>query len=114
MSCASALLNSEGGFRCSVSGNGCVFIAPDSKLCAAIYQEGPDAKRDKCEDCADFYVESGRRCCKQEPLALINGKIQKSKFIEADVVCCGGFTSKIAKGSKNVKKLRRTFASQKA
>lgn len=31
------------GWECSVSGGACVFLFPDSKRCAEIYGEGPDA-----------------------------------------------------------------------
>jgi len=35
------------GYECNVSGSSCVFIFPDSKLCAELYQAGPDAGEEK-------------------------------------------------------------------
>lgn len=38
----------DGRFQCSVTGDGCIFLVPNEKacaaICAAIYGEGPDAK----------------------------------------------------------------------
>ena len=31
------------GWACAVSGGACMFVVPDSKRCAAVYGEGPDA-----------------------------------------------------------------------
>ncbi len=31
------------GWGCSVSGGECIFLFPNSKLCAEVYGEGPDA-----------------------------------------------------------------------
>lgn len=79
---------------CLVSGSSCMFFIPNSKKCAEIYNEGPDATVDKCEDCKDFYIENNKRCCKQEPLALVDGSIVNSKYIENDVTSCGAFERK--------------------
>lgn len=35
------------GWECSVSGGACMFLLPDSKLCAVEYGEGPDADNDE-------------------------------------------------------------------
>jgi hypothetical protein len=47
------------GWACTVSGDGCMFYCPDSKTCAVVYQEGPDA--DKLDTillhCKDCYAE---------------------------------------------------------
>ena len=42
-SCAKFDVDS-GRWSCSVSGDGCMFFLPDSKLCAERYGEGPDAE----------------------------------------------------------------------
>jgi len=82
------------GSTCSVSGSSCMFLLPDSKKCADLYGEGPDASTDICEDCYNFYVDNGKRCCRLEPLALIDGDIVSSKYIEDDVTSCGAFKPK--------------------
>lgn len=43
MSCKCAHPDGEGRYNCDVSGDGCMFFCPDSKACAVIYGEGPDA-----------------------------------------------------------------------
>ncbi|TWH48529.1 hypothetical protein [Sporomusa sp. KB1] len=30
-------------YQCAVSGDDCMFLLPDSKVCAVLYGEGPDA-----------------------------------------------------------------------
>lgn len=35
------------GWVCSVTGGACAFLLPDSRLCAAVYGEGPDAENIK-------------------------------------------------------------------
>lgn len=35
------------GYGCDVSGGECMFIIPNSKVCAEIYGEGPDAYPDE-------------------------------------------------------------------
>ncbi len=35
------------GWACGVTGGECAFLMPDSKLCAAVYGEGPDADKIK-------------------------------------------------------------------
>lgn len=83
------------GWACSVSDGPCMFMVPDSKQCAEKYNEGPDANQDKCEDCGNFYREDGKRCCKLCPYSerelFSNGQLFKSKYIDNDVVSCGGF-----------------------
>ncbi|MBA4510318.1 hypothetical protein H1057_20225 [Clostridium sporogenes] len=100
MSCKCASYNGEGRYNCSISGDGCIYLIPNSKRCAEEYGEGPDAPQDKCEDCKDFYYnEENKRCCKREGhLTYIEGQgIVKSPLIEDVVVCCGGF-----KGRENI------------
>lgn len=48
MSCKCATFDpEEGRYSCSVSGDGCVFLFnPNSKRCAELYGEGPDAVED--------------------------------------------------------------------
>lgn len=41
--CKCASFDLDEGWKCSVSGNRCVYIIPDSKACARDYGEGPDA-----------------------------------------------------------------------
>ena len=45
MSCKCATYDWDTGrYDCSVSGSECVFLRPDSKACAELYGEGPDAE----------------------------------------------------------------------
>ena len=45
MACSCATFDpDEGRYLCEVSGDGCVFFIPNSKRCAEIYGEGPDAE----------------------------------------------------------------------
>lgn len=78
-----------------------MFIVPDSKRCAKLYGEGPEANQDRCEDCDSFYMEERTRCCKQSPWSerdlYTMGKLVLSKYIDDDVVCCGGFQKKEGK-----------------
>lgn len=93
MSCKCAKFDSEvGRYSCSVSDDGCVFMIPNSKLCAEMYGEGPDAETDKCEDCKKFYVENNKRCCSREPEQFKDGEFIKSKFLN-NITCCGEFIS---------------------
>ena len=45
MSCMKAVFNEENGWECDVTGDGCVFVMPNSKKCAELYQEGPDVTK---------------------------------------------------------------------
>lgn len=40
----------EGRYSCSVSGDGCMYMFPNSKRCAEDYGEGPDANTDGEEE----------------------------------------------------------------
>ena len=42
MSCKCANFDSDEGWKCSVSGDRCVYMIPNSKACAEMYGEGPD------------------------------------------------------------------------
>ena len=43
MSCSAAKFDpDEGRYQCDVSGNGCMYMIPDSKRCAEDWGEGPD------------------------------------------------------------------------
>jgi hypothetical protein len=45
MSCKCAKFDSDSGrYKCDVSGDGCMYMFPDSKRCAEEYGEGPDVK----------------------------------------------------------------------
>ena len=91
MNCScSKFIPEEGRYRCDVSGDGCMFMIPDSKLCAEMYGEGPDVQRYKCEDCIYFYLEDGERCCKKEPLHFKDGEFIKSKYLY-NLTYCGGY-----------------------
>ncbi len=84
-------------YSCGVTGGGCVFMMPDSKRCAELYGEGPDADTERCEDCSEFYLEDGKRCCKKEPYNsdMWNKETmqyERSKYIVC--ACCGGYTPK--------------------
>lgn len=95
MGCKCAKFDGEGRYECAVTGDGCVFLFPNSKACAELYGEGPDANSDVCEDCMAFYLEDDKRCCVEEPLTTNeNMEIVNSKYIDDDVVCCGGFKRK--------------------
>lgn len=44
MSCKCAKQTDEWhGWECEITGGECMFLRPDSKACAEIYEEGPDA-----------------------------------------------------------------------
>ena len=44
MSCRAAIpCDQYHGWECDVSGSACLFLPPNSKLCAEMYGEGPDA-----------------------------------------------------------------------
>lgn len=44
MGCTCAIKSDQyHGFECEIVGGGCMFMRPDSKLCAAMFGEGPDA-----------------------------------------------------------------------
>ena len=47
-SCAT-ITDNWNGYECEVTGGACVFIRPNSKACAEIYGEGPDAHPDEKE-----------------------------------------------------------------
>lgn len=75
------------GSTCLVTGDSCMFFIPDSKACAEVYGEGPDAEIDKCEDCKFFYMKDGKRCCTSKPFY----HEPRTEFLEDDLVSCGGF-----------------------
>lgn len=47
MSCKCASWDSDRGNVCSVTGDGCMFMIPNSKACAEMYGEGPDADNEE-------------------------------------------------------------------
>lgn len=48
MSCKCAIATDEySGWECSITGGRCMFLVPNSKKCAEIYGEGPDAEDKK-------------------------------------------------------------------
>lgn len=46
MSCKCASFDLDEGWKCSVSGDRCMYMFPDSKRCADDYGEGPDANEE--------------------------------------------------------------------
>jgi len=51
MSCKCATFQpDEGRWSCSVSGDGCMYLIPNSKKCAEQFGEGPDTYPDEDEN----------------------------------------------------------------
>ena len=50
MSCKCSSWDMDEGYKCSVTGDSCVFMTPNSKSCAELYGEGPDAENDELKD----------------------------------------------------------------
>jgi hypothetical protein len=47
MACKCAKFDPDSGrYECLVSGNGCMYMIPDSKRCAKEWGEGPDAQHE--------------------------------------------------------------------
>lgn len=59
MSCKCASFDSDScRWECSVSGDGCIFVIPNSKACAEMYGEGPDVyEESKTEELRDYERE---------------------------------------------------------
>lgn len=100
MSCKCAKYDgSTGRYECSVSGDGCMFIIPDSKKCAEVYEEGPEAHKDeKCENCQGLKMIDGKRYCTSTwGRAMMDvelfGDIKHMDVVPIDeeCICCGGF-----------------------
>lgn len=79
------------GWECIIQGGPCMYLMPNSKACARDYGEGPDAYHPKCEDCADFSLEDGKRCCKTHPYYPVAPGEEKPKYLEDNTASCGGF-----------------------
>ena len=65
MSCKCSTFNPDGRYQCSVSGDGCMFLTPNSKACAEKYGEGPDAIEIKlvtCQEIEDDVCQSHGLC----------------------------------------------------
>jgi hypothetical protein len=71
-----------------------MYLIPDSKACAEDFGEGPDAVHGECKECEKFYLDNGRRCCKEGTAKLKDGEYIVDQYIEDDVVCCGAFNPK--------------------
>lgn len=54
MSCKCSKYDMDEGYKCSVTGDRCVFMIPNSKACAEMYGEGPDEDHEEIE-LEDFY-----------------------------------------------------------
>ncbi len=51
LSCKCAVYDSDSGrYKCQVSGDGCMYLIPNSKRCAEDFGEGPDANHDESEE----------------------------------------------------------------
>jgi hypothetical protein len=51
MGCKYATFNPDSGrWNCSVSGDGCMYLTPNSKRCAEDYGEGPDVNMEQNKD----------------------------------------------------------------
>ena len=51
MSCKAAIATDEyHGWECWITGGACMFLVPDSKRCAEVYGEGPDAEENNEEE----------------------------------------------------------------
>lgn len=62
MSCKCATYDPDSGrWQCSVSGDGCIYLIPNSKRCAIDYGEGPDDDRDPAELLAELEAEYKER-----------------------------------------------------
>lgn len=46
MACKCAKFDADDGYICTVTGDRCMFMFPNSKRCAEEYGEGPDAEFD--------------------------------------------------------------------
>ena len=49
MSCKCSSWDIDEGWKCSVSGDRCIFMRPSSKRCAEQFGEGPEKDKYKCE-----------------------------------------------------------------
>jgi hypothetical protein len=50
MSCKAAKFEPEDGrYTCDVTGDGCIWLIPNSKRCVEVYGEGPDAEDNESE-----------------------------------------------------------------
>ena len=72
MSCSCSRPSGEfHGYRCTVTGDSCVFYRPDARTCATIYGEGPQAEGLK-PFCFKFYTFDGK-----EHSELVHGKDER-------------------------------------
>lgn len=44
MVCKCSSYDIEEGWKCSVTGDRCLFLVPNSKYCKEVYEEGPDVE----------------------------------------------------------------------
>ncbi len=49
MSCKCSKYDMDEGYKCSVTGDRCAFMIPNSKACAEMFGEGPDADNEEIE-----------------------------------------------------------------
>lgn len=57
MSCICSRFDIDEGYKCEVSGDRCVFLFPNSKRCAELFGEGPDAENEDLEN--EFEINGG-------------------------------------------------------
>lgn len=50
MSCKCSSWDMDEGYKCSITGDRCVFMIPNSKRCAELYGEGPDVENEGLEN----------------------------------------------------------------
>lgn len=65
MSCKCASFDLDEGWKCSISGDRCIYMFPDSKRCAEEYGEGPDVEEKEQCICWSKYgksLNSGIKC----------------------------------------------------
>lgn len=108
MSCKSARVTDQyHGWECMISGSACMFLSPNSKLCAEGYGEGPDAVESdqedeenvitddltnyECWDCENQFIAGDRAAAKFPDRSLRcpycgSDNVEGMVFAEADEV----------------------------
>jgi ribosomal protein L24E len=88
MSCKCSKYDMDEGYKCSVTGERCVFMIPNSKACAEVYGEGPDADSKEVElELEDFHEVEDEEAMECEYCGEIiedNEPIYQVKIYEKD------------------------------
>lgn len=50
MNCTCSRFDEDEGYKCEVTGDRCMFMFPNSKACAELFGEGPDAVNEALEN----------------------------------------------------------------